>query len=77
MGNRSSQHAWKRISHAAHNGKPRRTCIHSLAVSPWGEVLVDAGTDVGGIFVDLSLAEVDRARARVPSLSHDRDFEGP
>ena len=64
-------------THAAHNGKPRRTYGHSLAVSPWGEVLVDAGTDVGVIFVDLSLAEVDRARARVPSLSHDRDFEGP
>ncbi|MEI2804488.1 carbon-nitrogen hydrolase family protein [Albidovulum sp.] len=64
-------------SHAAHNGRPRRTYGHSLAVSPWGEVLVDAGTEVGVSFVDLSLAEVDRARARVPSLAHDRDFEGP
>ena len=64
-------------SHAAHNGRPRRTYGHSLAVSPWGVVLVDAGTEVGVSFVDLSLAEVDRARARVPSLAHDRDFEGP
>jgi predicted amidohydrolase len=64
-------------SHAAHNGRPRRTYGHSLAVSPWGEVLVDAGTEVGVSFVDLSLAEVGRARARVPSLAHDRDFEGP
>lgn len=64
-------------SHAAHNGRPRRTYGHSIAVSPWGEVLVDAGTDVGVSFVDLSLAEVERARARVPSLTHDRDFEGP
>ena len=64
-------------SHAAHDGRPRRTYGHSLAVSPWGEVLVDAGTEVGVSFVDLSLAEVDRARARVPSLAHDRDFEGP
>lgn len=64
-------------SHAAHNGRPRRTYGHSLAVSPWGEVLVDAGTEVGVSFLDLSLAEVERARARVPSLTHDRDFEGP
>ena len=64
-------------SHAAHNGRPRRTYGHSLAVSPWGEVLVDAGTEVGVSFVDLSLAEVEKARARVPSLTHDRDFEGP
>ncbi|MFN6951557.1 MAG: carbon-nitrogen hydrolase family protein [Albidovulum sp.] len=64
-------------SHAAHNGRPRRTYGHSLAVSPWGEVLVDAGTEVGVSYVDLCLAEVTRARARVPSLGHDRDFEGP
>lgn len=63
--------------HAAHDGRPRLTYGHSLAVSPWGEVLVDAGTEVGVSFVDLSLAEVERARARVPSLAHDRDFEGP
>lgn len=42
-----------------------------------GEVLVDAGTDPGVTFVDLDLTEVARARARVPSLSHDRVFEGP
>jgi predicted amidohydrolase len=64
-------------SHAAHNGRPRRTYGHSLAVSPWGEVLVDAGIGVGVSFVDLSLAEVEKARARVPSLAHDRGFEGP
>ncbi len=64
-------------SHAAHDGRPRRTYGHSLAISPWGEVLVDAGTEVGVSFVDLSLAEVEKARARVPSLTHDRDFEGP
>ncbi len=64
-------------SHAVNNGRPRRTYGHSLAVSPWGEVLVDAGTEVGVSFVELSPAEVDRARARVPSLTHDRTFEGP
>ncbi|MCB2115851.1 MAG: carbon-nitrogen hydrolase family protein [Rhodobacteraceae bacterium] len=64
-------------AHAAHNGRPRRTFGHSLAVSPWGEVLADGGTNVGITYVDLTRDEVARARARVPSLTHDRAFEGP
>jgi deaminated glutathione amidase len=64
-------------THAAHNGRPRRTHGHSLAVAPWGEVLADGGTDVGVTLVDLDLGDVARARARVPSLTHDRDFGGP
>jgi deaminated glutathione amidase len=50
---------------------------HSLAVAPWGEVLVDAGTAPGVTLVDLNLADVEHARSRVPSLKHHRDFEGP
>jgi deaminated glutathione amidase len=46
-------------------------------VAPWGEVLADGGTDVGVTLVDLDLGDVARARARVPSLTHDRDFGGP
>lgn len=64
-------------THASHNGRPRRTHGHSLAVSPWGEVLVDGGTEVGISLVDLDMAEVAKARARVPSLTHDRPFDGP
>lgn len=64
-------------SHANHNGRPRRTHGHSLAVAPWGEVLADGGTEVGVTLVDLDLAAVERARGRVPSLTHDRPFEGP
>ncbi len=61
----------------AHGPGTRRTYGHALAVAPWGEVLADAGTEPGVTFVDLDLAEVDRARGRVPSLSHDRGFSGP
>ncbi len=63
--------------HESRDGKPRRTHGHSLAVSPWGEVIADAGTKTGVTFVDIDRAEVAKARARVPSLSHDRPFEGP
>lgn len=58
-------------------GKGRQTFGHSMAIAPWGEVLADGGTDVGVTFVDLDMAEVARARARVPSLSHDRRFTPP
>jgi predicted amidohydrolase len=56
---------------------PRRTHGHSLIVSPWGEVLSDAGTEPGITYVDLDLAEVAQARARIPALTHDRPFAGP
>ena len=61
----------------AHGPGTRRTHGHSLAIAPWGEVLADAGSEPGVTFVDLDLDAVDKARARVPSLSHDREFDGP
>ncbi|RYH10840.1 carbon-nitrogen hydrolase family protein [Tropicimonas sp. IMCC6043] len=64
-------------THAASRGRARNTHGHAMAVSPWGEVLADAGTDTGITLVDLNLQAVARARARVPSLAHDRPFGGP
>ncbi|MCW8842893.1 MAG: carbon-nitrogen hydrolase family protein, partial [Rhodobacteraceae bacterium] len=55
----------------------RKTYGHSLIISPWGEILADAGTETGITYVDIDLSEVDRARSRVPSLRHGRSFEGP
>lgn len=59
------------------NTEKRSTHGHSLAVSPWGEVLTDAGTDPGITLVDLDLGDVERSRQRIPSLAHDREFDGP
>ncbi len=64
-------------THPAQAGKPRHTYGHSLAVAPWGEVLVDAGTGCGVTMVDLDLALVAQSRTRVPSLTHDRPYESP
>ena len=64
-------------SHAASRGKQRRTHGHSLAVSPWGAILADGGNMPGVTMVDFDPAEVEAARGRVPSLTHDREFEGP
>lgn len=63
--------------HPETNGKGRNTHGHSLAIAPWGEILADAGTEPGVTLVDLDLTDVDKARGRVPSLSHDRSFDGP
>lgn len=57
--------------------KQRRTYGHSLAVAPWGEVLLDGGDAPGIFYVDLDREEVRKARNRVPSLFHDREFDGP
>jgi predicted amidohydrolase len=64
-------------AHAATTGKPRHTYGHSMAISPWGEVLTDIGTDPGIALVDLDLSEVAQSRKRIAALSHDRPFEGP
>ncbi len=53
----------------------RETYGHSLAVSPWGEVLAEAGTDACVKLLDIDLAEALRARARIPALRHDRAAE--
>ena len=55
----------------------RKTYGHSLIVSPWGEVLAEAGTDPGVIVAEIDPALSAEARAKVPSLQHDREFRGP
>ena len=64
-------------THPTTTGKARQTYGHSLAVSPWGDVLLDAGIDAGVTVIDLDLDLVGRSRGRVPSLSHDRFYESP
>ena len=53
----------------------RSTYGHSLIVSPWGEILAEAGEEPGVVFADIDLAASAEARARIPNLKHGRDFE--
>ena len=53
----------------------RKTFGHSLIVDPWGEVLADGGGEVGFITAEIDPAAVAQARAKIPSLTHDRDFD--
>jgi predicted amidohydrolase len=64
-------------THSGPSNKGRRTYGHSLAIDPWGEVILDAGTAPGVYMFDLDLEKVADARRRVPSLENARTFEGP
>ena len=53
----------------------RNTYGHSLAIGPWGEVLVEADTEPGVSLADIDPQAVAAARSRIPSLQHGRRFE--
>ncbi|HYM19292.1 MAG TPA: carbon-nitrogen hydrolase family protein [Micropepsaceae bacterium] len=55
----------------------RKTYGHSLIIGPWGDILAEGGIDPGVVAAELDLEEVARARARLPSLHHDRPFRPP
>ncbi len=52
----------------------RSTFGHSLVISPWGEILAEAGEDPSVIVANLDLEGVARARQRIPVLNHVRAF---
>ncbi len=62
-------------THFSSVGRARSTYGHSLIVDPWGTVLLDAGTKSGAYLVDIDLARVKEARKRIPSLTHDREYQ--
>lgn len=64
-------------THAATHGEGRKTYGHSMAISPWGEVMCDGGTQPGISLVSLDLSLVGKVRSRIPALTHDRTFTGP
>jgi deaminated glutathione amidase len=60
-----------------HHANGRKTYGHSLIVAPWGEILAEAESEPGVIVAEIDPAEAEAARAKLPSLRHDRDFTGP
>lgn len=61
-------------AHPTTRGRQRSTYGHSLAIDPWGRVLADGGDMPGVVMVDLAIQDVDDVRRRIPSLTHDRDY---
>jgi predicted amidohydrolase len=52
----------------------RTTYGHSLIVSPWGEILAEAGTEPGVITADIDASLAAECRQRIPALAHVREF---
>lgn len=56
----------------------RETYGHSIIVSPWGEVMAEAGGDGPQlIFADIDPSRSADARQRIPSLANERSFSMP
>lgn len=53
----------------------RKTYGHSLIISPWGEILAEAGEEPTVISAKLDLSQIDTVRSRVPSLVANRQFK--
>ena len=53
----------------------RETYGHSLVIDPWGEVLLDMGSEGPGLgFCEIDLARIVEVRAQVPSLANRREI---
>ncbi|MDB2476184.1 carbon-nitrogen hydrolase family protein [Paracoccaceae bacterium] len=63
--------------HQTSQRRPRKTYGHSMIISPWGEIMADAGEDLGIIYADLDLSLVESTRARVPSILSKQSFSEP
>ncbi len=56
----------------------RKTWGRSTVVGPWGEVVARLDHDAPGVLhATLDFAAVEKARAAVPALRHDREFIAP
>ena len=64
-------------SHRVSADRTVQTFGHSLVVAPWGEVVLDAGTEVGAHVADIDPEDVARARARVPAWQHEPGWTAP
>lgn len=58
-----------------HEGK-RKTHGHSMIIGPWGRILAEQTEDKPGFIMHkIDFLNVAKARAAIPSLKHDRDYE--
>ena len=59
-------------THKFSSGGDRKTYGHSMAVDPWGTVLVNASINVNSLsYFSCDLSKVETVRSKLPSLTHD------
>ena len=56
------------------HGAGRHTYGHAMIINPWGKIIAEAGDAPEIIYADLDMDEVERFRASIASLRHDRIF---
>ncbi len=61
-------------SYVHNDGKMRQNWGHSMAVSPWGEVITEMGEAPGVAFVDIDVQRVIDARTQIPAINMNREF---
>lgn len=52
----------------------RKTFGHSLVIDPWGNILADGGEEIGVTIAEIDMHEVESARNRIASLTHDKNI---
>ncbi len=55
----------------------KRTFGHAMIINPWGEIIAEAGNEVGVIVTDIDMAQVKKVRKNMPTLQHDRSYLAP
>ncbi len=55
----------------------RMTYGHSLVISPWGEIVAEAGEEPTVLHATLDAEHVARVRRQIPVLEHERPFNKP
>lgn len=55
----------------------RATYGHSMVIDPWGEVLLDMGTDIGVATCEIDLDDVVKVRRHIPAIANRRTFASP
>jgi len=57
---------------AGHHEDGRETYGHSLVADPWGEVVVEMGSEPGLAFAELNMERIADVRSRIPVHQHRR-----
>lgn len=58
------------VHKSAHTPHQRETFGHSLAVSPWGDVIATLEDGVGVIYLNIERSEVEKVRTQIPMKKH-------
>lgn len=56
--------------------KALHTYGHSMIIDPWGKIIAELKGEEGILTANLDLTAVEKTRTELPTLQHDRDFDG-